>query len=50
MDWNANLTDDGISLLEGMLQVDPGMRLTVDEILTHPWFDGPDEGPMPAEN
>jgi serine/threonine protein kinase len=48
-DWNANLSEDCIQLLEGMLTVSPRRRLTVDEVLTHPWFDGPDEGPMPIE-
>lgn len=49
-DWNANLSDEGIELMEGMLQVDPRQRLTVAEILIHRWFDGPDEGPMAIES
>lgn len=49
-DWNVNLSEDGIQLMEGMLQVDPSKRLTVVEVLRHAWFDGPDEGPMAIES
>jgi serine/threonine protein kinase len=49
-DWHANLSEDVIELMEGMLKINPRSRLTVDEVLNHPWFDGPDEGPMAVEN
>jgi len=44
-DWNVNFSEDGINLLEGMLQTDPRRRLTLEEVRRHPWFDGADEPP-----
>jgi serine/threonine protein kinase len=32
-------------LLQNMLQVDPRLRLTIDEVLNHPWLQEPDETP-----
>ena len=34
----ANLPPDIVSLLRGMLKVDPKQRFTLDEVRTHPWF------------
>lgn len=34
----AKLPQDIISLLRGMLKLDPTTRFTLDEIRTHPWF------------
>ena len=48
-DWNVNLSKEGIHLLQNMLQVDPGMRLSIDEIEQHPWFAHPDE-PQDADD
>lgn len=37
-DWDVSLSPEGVSLLKGMLQVDPRARLTLSEVLNHPWF------------
>ena len=34
-DWDVELSEEGITLLEGMLQVDPRLRLTVEEVRNH---------------
>jgi serine/threonine protein kinase len=44
-DWGVNLSEEAIHLLENILQVDPRLRLTLDEILNHPWMSGPDALP-----
>jgi serine/threonine protein kinase len=41
-DWGVTLSDEGLHLLQNMLQVEPRLRLSLDEILNHPWFDHPD--------
>lgn len=38
-DWDVRLTEAAISLLQGMLQVDPQNRLTTEEIRNHPWLE-----------
>lgn len=48
-DWNVRLSREGIHLLQNMLQVDPGMRLSLDEIERHPWFAHADE-PQDADD
>ena len=47
-DWQIHLSPEGLHLLQNMLQVNPRLRLTIDEVLNHPWFSFPDERP-PAE-
>lgn len=47
-DWNVRMSEAGIQLLEGMLQTNPRSRLTLDEVVHHPWFDEPDERPDAA--
>jgi len=42
-DWNVQLSREGVHLLQNMLQIDPGMRLSIKEIEGHPWFAHPDE-------
>jgi hypothetical protein len=37
-DWEVVLSPEGVSLLKGMLQVDPRDRLSLSEVLNHPWF------------
>jgi len=44
-DWNVEMSEVGIQLLEGMLQTNPRLRLTLEEVQQHPWFDEPDEPP-----
>ena len=34
----AWLGEDCLSLLRGMMEADPSKRLTVDGVLSHPWF------------
>lgn len=48
-DWNVQLSQEGVHLLQNMLQVDPGVRLSLEEIEQHPWFAHPDE-PQDADD
>jgi serine/threonine protein kinase len=36
--WGFNISPGAINLLNGMLCVDPEYRMTLDEIINHPWF------------
>ncbi len=36
--WNITLSDECIDLLERVIEVNPRDRLTLDEIVQHPWF------------
>lgn len=51
-DWNVSLSPAGVHLLQNILQVNPRLRLTIQEILNHPWLAMPDEIPprMPQAN
>lgn len=42
-DWDVKLSPVGVHLLQNMLQVDPRLRLTIEEVVNHPWFAHPDE-------
>jgi hypothetical protein len=42
-DWDVKLSPEGVHLLQNMLQVDPRLRLTIEEVVNHPWFDHPDD-------
>jgi serine/threonine-protein kinase Chk1 len=42
-DWGIGLSHDGLSLLKGMLTINPRERLTLDEVANHPWFSNPDD-------
>lgn len=44
-DWGIRLSPVGLHLLQNMLQVNPRLRLTIEEVLRHPWFLLPDEIP-----
>jgi serine/threonine protein kinase len=48
-DWHVQMSAEGVHLLKNMLQIDPRLRLTLDEVSTHPWFDYPDEVPTATE-
>jgi len=37
----APMSEDLKDLITGMIQLDPSARYTMDEILTHPWMQGP---------
>ncbi|KAG7372465.1 serine/threonine protein kinase [Nitzschia inconspicua] len=45
-DWNIELTSECVHLLKNMLQVDPRLRLTLDEVIHHPWFHHHDAPPV----
>ena len=47
-DWNVTMSETGIQLLEGMLQPNPRLRLTLEEVSQHAWFDEPDDPPDQA--
>jgi hypothetical protein len=44
-DWGIELTTECAHLIKNMLQVEPRLRLTLDEVLNHPWFQHPDAIP-----
>jgi serine/threonine protein kinase len=44
-DWRVRLSPAGVHLLQNMLQTDPRLRLTIDEVMNHPWLQEPDETP-----
>jgi serine/threonine protein kinase len=37
-DWAVTLSPEAVDLLKGLLKADPRERLTLDEVLNHPWF------------
>ena len=45
-DWQIKMSPEGLHLLQNMLQVNPRLRLTIDEVLNHPWFMAADERPV----
>ena len=45
-DWQISLSPEGLHLLQNMLQVNPRLRLTIEEVFAHPWFSFPDERPV----
>jgi serine/threonine protein kinase len=49
-DWRVNMSEPGIALLHGMLELDPRLRLTIDEVRNHEWFNFPDEQPMHVDS
>jgi serine/threonine protein kinase len=46
--WNVKISETGIQLLEGMLQPNPRLRLTLEKVNQHAWFDEPDDPPDQA--
>ena len=44
-DWNVQLTDEAVDLLQGLLTTDARDRLTLQEAAQHPWFRHADERP-----
>lgn len=47
-DWGVSLSEECLHLMEHMLQVDPRVRFTLEEVLSHPWMALPD-GPPPSQ-
>jgi len=43
--YGCSLSPDCVHLLESMLQVDPRERLSIDEVLQHPWLQDPSFDP-----
>jgi serine/threonine protein kinase len=43
--WGVDLSDEAMDLLRNMLQIDPRLRLTIDEVEKHAWFAQPDALP-----
>lgn len=41
-DWGVHPSDEALDLLRNMLQIDPRLRLTIDEVEKHAWFAQPD--------
>jgi hypothetical protein len=48
-DWGVQVSDECLHLLQNMLQIDPRLRLTMEECIHHPWFAHPDEPPPRAD-
>ena len=44
-DWGNELSSECVDLLENMLQVDPRLRYSLEEVLNHPWFAHEDKIP-----
>lgn len=48
--WGINLSDHAGDLLQKMLQLDPKRRLTLAQVLDHPWITNDDvQRPEPSE-
>ena len=47
-DWGNSLSEECIHLMENILQIDPRLRLTLDEVCNHPWLQLPDAPPPSA--
>jgi len=45
IDWGIELSSECVDLLENMLQIEPRLRYTLEEVLKHPWFDHEDVVP-----
>jgi hypothetical protein len=37
---NSIITDDFISLMNGIFEPDPALRFSIDDIRAHPWYNG----------
>lgn len=48
--WGINLSEDAGDLMQSMLLLDPRDRLTLAEVMSHPWIvNGVAQGPSPPE-
>lgn len=48
--WDINLSDEAGNLMQSMLQLNPRRRLTLTQVLRHPWVTNPDvQAPDPDE-
>ena len=49
-EWDITLSEDAGRLLQNMLMENPRQRLTLGEVMNHPWVTNPDvTAPPPAE-
>jgi len=48
LDWGVQLSVECIHLMKHMLQIDPRLRLTLEEVLSHPWIQYPNATPPSA--
>ncbi len=49
-EWQIHLSADAGELLQSMMQLDPRDRLTLAEVMAHPWVvNGEVQGPPPQE-
>jgi len=46
-EWDINLSDEAGDLLQSMLKENPRDRLTLGEVMNHPWVTNPDARPPP---
>lgn len=37
--WGEDLGPEALSMISGMTNLDPEVRLTIDQVLTHPWWE-----------
>lgn len=37
-EWDVSVTDECLTLLQGMLTVDPEERMTIEQVALHPWL------------
>lgn len=48
--WDIYMSEDAGNLLQNMLNYDPRDRLTLAQIMAHPWvMNGPEQPPLPPE-
>ena len=47
-DWNVQLSEECLHLLENMIQIDQRLRLTLEEVINHPWFTSFPDAPPPS--
>ena len=48
--WGIELSEDAGDLMQSMLQLDPRNRLTLAEVLAHPWVNGEAQAPPSNEH
>lgn len=47
--WEIEISDDAGDLLQSMLQLNPRDRLSLEQVMNHPWVTNPDVIPPPPE-
>jgi len=49
-EWDINLSKDAGALLQNMLREKPGDRLTLGQVMNHPWVTNPDVTSPPPQD